>query len=198
MMSHSSSSPLTNLDLQASSDACHKQEARAQFAKLGLGRDSGYVTPLKQGAHQPLPKFMLLGTPATQAFTPEFSIPTGVIKEPTVTLPTPTPTEPTLASGAQQPVDPCNSPLGAKQVGERSLSGNVDLSMFDILNTFHHHWFLSVDHLRAQALSAQKAKDGKTFWVEFTPPFHTHLVKCAVALVPWPIEKLKKVMFVVL
>jgi hypothetical protein len=52
-----------------------------------------------------------------------------------------------------------------------------------------------MDHLRAQALLAQKAEDGKIFWAEFTPPFHTHLVKCAVVLVPWLIEKVKKVMF---
>jgi hypothetical protein len=67
--------------------------------------------------------------------------------------------------------------------------------MFDILNTFQCCWFLSVGHLQAQALSAQKADNGKIFWVEFTPQFHTHLVKCAVALVPWPISKVKKVMF---
>jgi hypothetical protein len=63
------------------------------------------------------------------------------------------------------------------------------------LNMFHHCWFLSVDHLRAQALLAQKAEDGKFFWVEFTPPFHTHLVKCTVVLVLQLIEKVKKVMF---
>jgi hypothetical protein len=43
---------------------------------------------------------------------------------------------------------------------------------------------------------AQKADNGKIFWVKFTPQFHTHLVKCAVVLVPWPISKVKKVMFV--
>jgi hypothetical protein len=42
---------------------------------------------------------------------------------------------------------------------------------------------------------AQKAKDGKKFWVEFTPQFHAHLVKCAAVLVPHPIQKVKKVMF---
>jgi hypothetical protein len=52
-----------------------------------------------------------------------------------------------------------------------------------------------VDHLRANALSAQKAKSGKFFWVEFTPQFHSHLVKCAVVLVPHPLLKVKKVMF---
>jgi hypothetical protein len=137
----------------------------------------------------------LLSSLSTQALAPEFSIPTWVFKEPTVILPSPTPAKP-LASGAQQPIDPCNIPLGAKQVGKRSLSGNLDLSVFDILNSFHHHWFLSMDYLRAQALSAQKTEDGKMFWVEFAPPFHAHLVKCAVVLVPQLIEKVKKVMFV--
>jgi hypothetical protein len=52
------------------------------------------------------------------------------------------------------------------------------------------------NHLRAQALSAQKAEDRKIFWVEFAPQFHAHLVKCTVALVPHPTQKVKKVMFV--
>jgi hypothetical protein len=47
----------------------------------------------------------------------------------------------------------------------------------------------------ANAISAQKAEDRKIFWVEFTPQFHAHLVKCAVALVPRPLHKVKKVMF---
>jgi hypothetical protein len=68
--------------------------------------------------------------------------------------------------------------------------------MFNILNIFHQQWFLSINHLRAQALLAQKAKDGNIFWVKFAPQFHTHLVKCAVALVPHPIQKVKKVMFI--
>jgi hypothetical protein len=42
---------------------------------------------------------------------------------------------------------------------------------------------------------AQKAEDGKSFGVEFSPQFHAHLVKCTVALVPHPIHKVKKVMF---
>jgi hypothetical protein len=53
-----------------------------------------------------------------------------------------------------------------------------------------------VAHLRANALSAQKAESGKISWVEFTPQFHSHLVKCAVALVPHPLSKVKRVMFV--
>jgi hypothetical protein len=55
-----------------------------------------------------------------------------------------------------------------------------------------------MDHLRTAVLSAQKAEDGKFFWVEFTPQFHAHLVKCTVVLVPHPVGKVKKVMFVYL
>jgi hypothetical protein len=73
---------------------------------------------------------------------------------------------------------------------------DVDLLVFDILNTFHHCWFLSWDHLMANTVSAQKAEDGKLSWVEFTPQFHSHLVKCAVALVPRPVRKVKRVLFV--
>jgi hypothetical protein len=78
---------------------------------------------------------------------------------------------------------------------KKALPENTELSIFDILNIFHCCWFLSWDHLRAQALSAQKAKDRNLIWVEFTPQFHAHLVKCAVVLVPQPIQKVKKVMF---
>jgi hypothetical protein len=67
--------------------------------------------------------------------------------------------------------------------------------VFDILNIFRRRWFLSRTHLLANAISAQKAEDGNISWVEFTPQFHSHLVKCAVALVPHPVHKVKKVMF---
>jgi hypothetical protein len=36
----------------------------------------------------------------------------------------------------------------------------------------------------------------KSFWVDFAPQFHAHLVKCTVVLVPGPIQKVKKVLFV--
>ncbi|KAF8489276.1 hypothetical protein F5888DRAFT_1872570 [Russula emetica] len=78
---------------------------------------------------------------------------------------------------------------------KQSPPGDVELSVFDILNIFRHHWFLSRPHLLANAISAQKAEDGNISWVEFTPQFHSHLVKCAVALVPHPVHKVKKVMF---
>ncbi|KAF8492807.1 hypothetical protein F5888DRAFT_1908982 [Russula emetica] len=72
---------------------------------------------------------------------------------------------------------------GAKP--KRSPSENAELSVFDILNIFRRCWFLST----------QKAEDGNISWVEFSPQYHSHLVKCAVALVPHPVLKVKKVMF---
>ncbi|KAH9027820.1 hypothetical protein EDB85DRAFT_1892829 [Lactarius pseudohatsudake] len=78
----------------------------------------------------------------------------------------------------------------------RSHPVGVDLSVFDILNIFRRRWFLSRANLLANVISAQKAEDGNISWVEFSPPFHSHLVKCAVALVPHPIYAVKKVMFV--
>jgi hypothetical protein len=47
----------------------------------------------------------------------------------------------------------------------------------------------------ANAILAQKADDGKIFWVKFAPQFYAYLVKCAVALIPCPLHKVKKVMF---
>ncbi|KAH9974343.1 hypothetical protein BGW80DRAFT_1458406 [Lactifluus volemus] len=82
-----------------------------------------------------------------------------------------------------------------KPLTRRALSAADELSVFDIHNIFRRRWFLSRDHLVANVISAQKAEDGKVFWVEFAPQFHAHLVKCAVALVPRPLNKVKKVMF---
>jgi len=78
----------------------------------------------------------------------------------------------------------------------QSTPGGVELSVFDILNIFRRRWFLSRANLVANAISAQKAEDGKLSWVEFAPPYHSHLVKCAVALVPHPVHVVKRVMFV--
>jgi hypothetical protein len=126
----------------------------------------------------------------------EFSILPQVFNEPPSTTLTPTPAAATVAGGAALSVSPCNIPLGVKLVGNRTIPGNSELSIFDILNIFCCCWFLSVDHLRANALSAQKAESRKIFWVEFAPHFHSHLVKCTAALVPHPLAKVKKVMFV--
>src|SRR6266850_2169027 len=73
-------------------------------------------------------------------------------------------------------------------------------SIFDILNVFRCRWFLNRDHLLANILSAQKDDAGKVFWVDFLPPFHTHLVRWALALLPplCPVAKGKQGMFVFL
>jgi hypothetical protein len=114
-----------------------------------------------------------------------------------ISQPTPqTPAMDTLAGGAEPDPLPRYFPPGAKLPKKVAFSEHTEYSVFDILNIFRRRWFLSAGHLRAQALSAQKADNGKIFWVEFSPQFHAHLVKCAVALVPRPISKVKKVMFV--
>ena len=91
-------------------------------------------------------------------------------------------------------VTPPPQPTGGVRP-RKSTPEDVDLSVFDVLNIFRRRWFLSRANLLANAISAQKAEDGKISWVEFTPHFHSHLVKCAVALVPHPVYKVKKVMF---
>ncbi|KAH9952390.1 hypothetical protein BGW80DRAFT_1260523 [Lactifluus volemus] len=101
------------------------------------------------------------------------------------------------AGGAGKPLqDPVYFPPKEKLPPRRALTVNDELSVFDIHNTFRRCWFLSWDHLMANVILAQKAEDGKISWVKFTPPYHAHLVKCAVALVPRPLQKVKKVMFV--
>ena len=90
-------------------------------------------------------------------------------------------------------IDPPPQTVGRKP--KETTPEPVDLSVFDILNIFHRRWFLSRANLLANVISAQKAEDGKISWVEFTPQFHSHLVKCAVTLVPRPVPRVKKVMF---
>jgi len=72
----------------------------------------------------------------------------------------------------------------------------IEHSVFDIHNIFCCCWFLSRANLLTNVISAQKDEDGNISWVEFSPQYHSHLVKCAVALVPHPVIKVKKVMFV--
>jgi RNase H-like domain found in reverse transcriptase len=123
------------------------------------------------------------GTPISQLLTPP------LLANTTTTLLVP--------NGEQDAGGVGMTPKGkaGKPPPRRALSVNEELSVFDIHNIFCHRWFLSRDHLMTQVILAQKAKDGKIFWVEFTPQFHAHLVKCAIALVPCPLQKVKKVMF---
>ena len=60
---------------------------------------------------------------------------------------------------------------------------DIKLSVFNIHNIFCHHWFLLRAHLLTNVILAQKDEDGKISWVEFTPQYHSHLVKCAIVTV---------------
>jgi hypothetical protein len=66
-----------------------------------------------------------------------------------------------------------------------------------VLKLFRQRWFLNRDHLVANVLSAQRDDAGHFTWVDFLPPFHTHLVQRMLALLPplCPVAKGKKVMF---
>ena len=68
------------------------------------------------------------------------------------------------------------------------------------LKTFRACWFLDKDWLVSFIASAQHLKpDAPITWVEFIPKGHTHLVQCALKLVPptraLPIAKIKECMF---
>jgi hypothetical protein len=112
-------------------------------------------------------------------------------------IPSPAPQQVVPSSSAP----PCVSsgpdrPTVKRGATPQSSPGGVNLLVFDILNIFRHHWFLSWANLVANVTSAQKAEDGNFSWVEFAPPYHSHLVKCAVALVPHLVHMVKRVMFV--
>jgi hypothetical protein len=62
---------------------------------------------------------------------------------------TPTPTMDTLAGRTGCPPSLKFFPPGKKLPKKVPLHESLDLSVFDILNTFCHHWFLLVDSLRA-------------------------------------------------
>jgi hypothetical protein len=66
-----------------------------------------------------------------------------------------------------------------------------------IMAIFCKCWFLNRDHLIANILLAQKSDTGCFTWVDFLPPFHTHLVQHAQVLLPplCPMAKGKKVLF---
>jgi hypothetical protein len=164
-----------------------------------LARERAWALMMEMGfddEEEPLPS-SLTGWQDLSPHSQEFS-PTRVFNKTPSTPPTPTPTGVTPVRGASPTLDSSQVPLRSKLAKKRSLLRHAELSVFDILNTFWHHWFISVDHLRTTVLSAQKAKDGKISWVEFTPQFHAHLVKYTVALVPHPLQKVKQVMFVYL
>ena len=73
-----------------------------------------------------------------------------------------------------------------------------DLSVFDLTTILHAQWFLDRSHLASNVVSAQHGPTSDFDWVEFAPPFHTHLLKCATALLPpqlCSMKQLKGVLF---
>src|SRR6266850_1630887 len=95
--------------------------------------------------------------------------------------PAPSPAPPVAAPSLEVPPLPLKN--GNKQADkstrDRGVSGVVlddGPSVFDVLNVFRHQWFLHRDHLLANILSVQKDDAGNIVWVDFLPPFHTHLV----------------------
>src|SRR5579863_2327757 len=122
--------------------------------------------------------------------------------------PTPSPGSATPKAVPPHPLSPPAAPPAKRQKsGSPSRapsaappSGSPEPSVFDVLNVFRRRWFLHRDHLIANLLSATKDEGGKLDWIDFQPPFHTHLVRKAVSLLPplCPVAKGKRVMFVFL
>jgi hypothetical protein len=169
--------------MEADIDWVLRERVRAQMADLDLGIE---LLPSSLTRWQEPP-----------SHSQEFS-PSQVFNETSSPTPTPTPAGVNPAREAPPTLDPSQVPIRSRPAKKQSLPGHAKLSVFDILNTFRCCWFVSVDHLRTAVLLAQKAKDRKIFWVKFTPQFHAHLVKCAVALVPHPLQKVKQVIFMYL
>ena len=59
-----------------------------------------------------------------------------------------------------------------------------DLSVFDLTAILCAQWFLNRSHLASNVVSAQRSPTSNIDWVEFAPPFHSHLIKYATALLP--------------
>src|SRR5712671_7195552 len=95
---------------------------------------------------------------------------------------------PSPSSGTSMVISPPRNPKKGVKPKKSSPKG-------DTRDIFRRRWFLSRSHLLTNVISAQKAEDGNISWVEFTPQYHSHLVKCAVVLVPHPVHKVKQVMF---
>ena len=97
---------------------------------------------------------------------------------------------------------PLPPPLGLGLLPYRTpalMSLPSDPSVFDILNLFCRHWFLSRDWLVSNVTSVQRTDGLSINWVEFPPAAHTHLCQCAIKLAPSvPAAKVKRVIFIYL
>src|SRR5579863_5270100 len=138
----------------------------------------------------------LLGIPPVTSASSSSDRPTPSPGSATPKVVPPHPLSPPAAPSAKR--QKSGSPPRAPPVDRPS--GSPEPSVFDVLNVFRRRWFLHRDHLVANLLSATKDECGKLDWINFQPPFHTHLVRKAVSLLPplCPVAKGKRVMFVFL
>src|SRR5579863_5323477 len=124
---------------------------------------------------------------------------------PSTVAPTPSP-GPATKIVPPHPPSPPSAPAAKRQKSgtprpsPEVSPGSAEPSVFDLLNIFRRRWYLHRDHLIANILSATKDNAGRLDWVDFQPPFHTHLVRKALTLLPLlcPVAKGKRVMFVFL
>ncbi|KAH9970915.1 hypothetical protein BGW80DRAFT_1253732 [Lactifluus volemus] len=104
----------------------------------------------------------------SQDFSPPVFTGTPISQPPSTPALLPPPAD--TAGGVGKPSqDPVYFPPKKKLALWRALSVNDELSVFDIHNLFRRRWFLSRDHLMANAISAQKAEDGKFFGSSLPP-----------------------------
>jgi hypothetical protein len=154
--------------------------------------------PQKRARSHSPPSPLQLAFPPAVAPSPKVEVLPLMVAPPPVVEVAPTVDPPSVDEDPAdvQMADPPKQTGGHRP--KNKLSEPVELSIFDILNTFHRRWFLLRANLLTNVISAQKAEDGNLSWVEFTPQFHSHLVKCAVVLVPrlGLVSKVKWVMFV--
>ncbi len=157
------------------------------FAKFRILPNHGWNHQSGSGQQlNPNPKLVMASCPLTTTISAQCPIFWGALTElfpsPKGDRDAPMPSAP--------PTPPPLSRVGTPKVGHKTQQAtpeDIDLSVFNVLNIFCRWWFLLRTALLANVISAQKAEDRKITWVEFAPPFHSHLVKCTVALVPCPI-----------
>ena len=125
---------------------------------------------------------------------------------PFTTMSSPSKVEHILSPALQDTIMPSSSPpvtsgstnRAARECGVKikwSPLGKAELLVFKCSTSsiqIHCHWFLSRTNLLNNIYSAQKDEDGNILWVEFTPQYHSHLVKCAVALCTLPCSHSEK------
>src|SRR5579863_5290635 len=142
---------------------------------------------------------------AAKAFYAQLSAEPQFSHVPSSFAPSPSPGPATPKVVPPHPVSPPAAPPAKRQksgaheaLPEAPLSGSQEPSVFNVLNVFRRRWFLHRDHLIANVLSTTKDDAGLLDWVDFQPPFHTHLVRKAVSLLPplCPMAKGKRAMFV--